>query len=55
MKTPKIVEAMGQIDDQLIAGAVTYKKKKTKTIVKWLSTAACLAVLVVVAPWWYQS
>ena len=44
MKNPRIVEAMGNIDDKLISEAATYKpqKKKTPIWTKWVAAAACL-------------
>ncbi len=47
MKTPKIVNAIGHIDDELVCGAVAENKKKNNTWVKWGSLAACFTVLAV--------
>ncbi len=47
MKTPRIVNAIGHIDDDLVSGAAESKKKKKKVWVKWGSLAACLAVIVI--------
>ena len=45
MKTPKITEAIGNIDEDLISGAVTYQgNKRKKLFIKWGSVAACLAI-----------
>ena len=45
MKTPKMVDAMSYIDDDLVSDAITYKKAKKRQWVKWVSLAACLCVL----------
>lgn len=45
MKTPGIVNAIGQIDDNLINGALKAEKKNTNT--KWVSLAAGFAVLLI--------
>lgn len=47
MKTPRIANAVGQIDDDLVAGAAQHKEKNKKHWLKWGSFAACLAVLVI--------
>ena len=47
MKIPRIVNAMGHIDDDLISGAVESKKKKKNPWIKWGSFAACFALLVI--------
>lgn len=50
MKTPRIVNAVGQIDDDLITAAAESKNKRAdKPWVKWVSVAACFAVLVIAA------
>ena len=50
MKTPKIANAVGYIDDELIKSATESKKTvKKKTFIKWTSFAACFAVTVIVA------
>lgn len=46
MKTPRIANAIGQIDDDLVAGAAKCKTKNKKHWLKWGSLAACFAVLV---------
>lgn len=46
MKTPRIANAVGHIDDDLISGAAGSRKKKS-TRAKWGSLAACFAVLVI--------
>lgn len=48
MKTPRIANAIGQIDDDLVADAAKCKKKNKKHWLKWGSLAACFAVLVIV-------
>lgn len=47
MKTPRIVNAIGYIDDELIADAENTGKSKKNLWVKWGSLAACFAVLVI--------
>ena len=47
MKTPRIANAIGQIDDDLVAGAAKCKTKNKKHWLKWGSLAACFAVLVI--------
>ena len=48
MKTPRIANAIGQIDDDLVADAAKCKKKNKKHWLKWGSLAACFAVIVIV-------
>ena len=43
MKTPRIANAIGQIDDGLVAGAAKCKTKNKKHWLKWGSLAACFA------------
>ena len=46
MKTPRIVNAIGHIDDELISGATNFTKvAKNKLWLKWGSIAACFAVM----------
>lgn len=47
MKIPRIANAIGHIDDDLVSGAVGSKKKKKNNWAKWGSLAACLSVLVI--------
>ena len=47
MKTPRIANAIGQIDDDLVAGAAKCKTKNKKHWLIWGSLAACFAVLVI--------
>lgn len=47
MKIPKIANAVGQIDDDLIVGAAECRTKKNW--IRWGSLAACLAVLIITA------
>lgn len=48
MKTPRMANSVGQIDDDLIAGAENSKKKtKHNSWLKWGSIAACFALVVV--------
>jgi len=46
MKTPRIVSAIENIDDELVLSAAESKKKKNNWV-KWGSLAACFAVLVI--------
>lgn len=52
MNTPKMVDAMSYIDDDLVSNAITYTKAKKRQWVKWVSLAACLCVLLVGAVAW---
>ncbi len=45
MKIPRIVNAVGQLDDALIVEASREKKVKRRAWLKWGSIAACLAVM----------
>ena len=48
MKTPRISEAIGNLPEDLVNGAVTYKRtSKKKAFIKWGSIAACFMVMVV--------
>lgn len=47
MKTPRMANSVGQIDDDLVAAAAECKKKKKSNWMKWGSLAACFAVLVI--------
>ena len=48
MNTPKMAKAMGYIDDDLVSGAVEYKRtKKKNSWMKWGAIAACLCLVVV--------
>ncbi len=50
MKTPRISEAIGNIPEDLVSGAVTYKRtSKKKSFIKWGSIAACFMVMVMAA------
>ena len=47
MKTPRISEAIGNLPEDLVNGAVTYKRtSKKKSFIKWGSIAACFMVMV---------
>lgn len=46
MKTPRIVNAIGHIDDDLLTGAAECKKNRNHWL-KWSSLAACFAVLLI--------
>ena len=45
MKTPRIVNAVGHIDDDLVSGANCAKVVKKNAWLKWGSIAACFAVM----------
>lgn len=45
MKTPRIVNAVGHIDDDLVSGATRAKATKKNVWLKWGSIAACFAVM----------
>lgn len=47
MKTPRMANSVGHIDDDLITAAAECKKKKKNHWIKWGSLAACFAVLVI--------
>lgn len=47
MKKPRIANAIGHIDDDLVAGAAECKKNRNHWL-KWGSIAACFAVIVIV-------
>ena len=50
MKTPRISEAIGNLPEDLVSGAVTYKRtSKKKSFIKWGSIAACFMVMVMAA------
>ena len=50
MSTPKLAIAMNYIDDDLVSGAVEYKRtKKKNSWMKWGAIAACLCLVVLVA------
>lgn len=47
MKTPRISEAIGNLPEDLVSGAVKYKRtNKKKAFIKWGSIAACFMVMV---------
>ena len=45
MKTPRIADALNQIDDDIVNGAARAKKVKKNTWLKWGSIAACFVVM----------
>ena len=47
MKTPRIADALNQIDDDLVNGAARAKKVKKNNWLKWGSIAACFVVMLV--------
>ena len=48
MKTPKMIEAMSYIDDDLVSEAITYRKKKNRGWIRWGAMAACFCLLAAV-------
>ena len=58
MKTPRIADALTQVDDDIISGAVYAKKVKKNNWLKWGSVAACfvvmLAVMVTIMPMLFE-
>lgn len=51
MRTPRIVEAMNYIDDDLVSWAVEYKRNnKKKNWLKWGAIAACLCLILASFP-----
>ena len=48
MKTPRMANAVGHIDEDLITAAEC-KKIKKNTVLKWIAVAACLALIVTAA------
>ena len=49
MKTPRIVNAVGHIDDDLVSGATRAKAIKKNVWLKWGSIAACFAIMLMAA------
>ena len=47
MKTPRIANAIGQMDDDLVISAAKCETKNKKHWLKWSSLAACFAVFVI--------
>ena len=48
MSTPKLAIAMNYIDDDLVTGAIEYKRtKKKNSWMKWGAIAVCLCLVVV--------
>ena len=45
MKTPRIVNAIGHIDDELVSGATRAKAVKKNAWIKWGSVAACFVLM----------
>lgn len=45
MKTPRIVNAIGHIDDELVNGAAHAKKAKKNNWLKWGAIAACFVLM----------
>ena len=48
MKTPRIADALTQVDDDIVSGAVYAKKVKKNNWLKWGSVAACFVVMLAV-------
>ena len=49
MKTPRIVNAVGHIDDDLVSGATRAKAVKKNAWLKWGSIAACFVIMLMAA------
>ena len=49
MKTPRIVNAVGHIDDDLVSGTTRTKAVKKNAWLKWGSIAACFAIMLMAA------
>ena len=49
MKTQRIVNAVGHIDDDLVSGATRAKAVKKNAWLKWGSIAACFAIMLMAA------
>lgn len=50
MKTPRIANAVGNIDDDLVVAAAEYKRPiKKKSIIKWVLIAACFSLIAAAA------
>ena len=49
MKTPRIVDAIGNIDDELVIDATRAKATKKNVWLKWGSIAACFAIMIMAA------
>ncbi len=49
MKTPRIVNAVGYIDDDLVSGANRAKVVKKNAWLKWGSIAACFVIMIMAA------
>lgn len=45
MNIPRIATALNYIDDELVSGAVEYKRKKKSPWKKWAALAACLCLV----------
>lgn len=52
MKTPKMVEAMSYIDDDLVSGAITCTRKKKSGWRRWGAMAACLCLVITGVALW---
>lgn len=52
MKTPKMVEAMNYIDDDLVSGAITCTRKKKSGRLLWGTMAACLCLVITGVALW---
>ena len=59
MKTSRIVNAVGRIDDDLVSGATRTKATKESAWHKWVSIAACFAIMImamtIIAPMMFGS
>lgn len=49
MKTENLLDAIGEIDDEVICDAKTAKQQKSRKKIKWISAAACLSLAAIAA------
>ena len=52
MKTPKMVEAISYIDDDLVSGAINCTRKKKSGWLRWGAMAACLCLVITGVTMW---
>ena len=52
---PKIITAMGNIDDDLISGAAEYRRTKKRIYTRWGIIAACLCLVIAGSVIWFTS
>lgn len=49
MKIPRITNSISHIDDDIVAEAIDYKKRKNNSWIKYVTVAACLVIVIVSA------